>query len=421
MMFNDRIAVYESLNDVLNNGAYSNLSINRMINKYEVYSSSYIRNYAKGVLRYLMLLDFNIDKLSQKGVKSIKTKDLILLRMGIYEIMFSKSIPNYATVNEIVEIAKKKCKGRDKFINGILRSFIREKDNINLPNNNHKELSIKESFPLWIVEMIIDQYGENDGKEIIKGLNIIPSMTLRINKLKVNREDVLKKLNNTKAYDINDNMIIVNEGDIISSKEYKDGEISVQGVASINAINVLNPKPGAYVLDMCAAPGGKTTYMAEIMDNKGLIVACDIYENRLRLIANETKRLSIDIIKTKIKDGCLHDKEMNDKFDYVLADVPCSGMGVINKKPEIKYNINEAELKDLQVIQLKILENACNYVKVGGNVLYSTCTINKDENDGIIDKFLLNNDKFNIVEKYTALPYNGKVDGFFYCKLCRLN
>ena len=417
----DRIAVYESLDDVLNKGAYSNLSLNRVIEKYEIYSSSYVRNYVKGVLRYLMLLDFNIDKLSKKGIKSIKNNDLILLRMGIYEILFNNSVPNYATVSEIVEIAKKKCKGRDKFINGILRTFIREKDNIILPDDKFEKLSITESFPKWLIYMIIEQYGESEGVEIIKGLNKLPLMTLRINKLKASREDLLKKLKNISAHEINDNVVIVNEGEVLSGDSYKNGEITVQGLSSINAINCFKPSTNSTVLDMCAAPGGKTTYMAELMENTGKILACDIYENRLKLINKEAKRLGINIIETRLLDGTKYEKELMDCFDYVLTDVPCSGIGVINKKPEIKYNIRRSELEMLKESQLEILRNASKYVKKGGYILYSTCTLNKNENEGIIDKFMHNNDKFKLVEKCTALPYNGKVDGFFYCKLHRLN
>ena len=420
-MNNDRLAIFQSLKEVIIDNAYSNLSINKNIDRFNVYSGSYVRNNVKGVLRNLMLLDFYIDNLANNGIKSIKDNDLILLRMGIYEIMLIDSIPNYATVNEIVEIAKKKCKGRDKFINGILRNYIRRKGDIKLPSNPMDKVSVEQSFPKWLAEMIFEQFGSEEGLKIIEGLNSIPLLTLRVNRLKTNRDDVLKELRKTIPAENNDNVIIVNEGDVLNSDCYKNGKISVQGIASINAINCLNPVKGSRVLDMCAAPGGKTTYMAELMNNDGHILACDIYEHRLNLINKECKRLNIDIVETKAMDGTSFDKDMEKSFDYVLADVPCSGLGVINKKPEIRYNITKEKIEQLLDIQLGILKNAGEYVKIGGYILYSTCTINKDENEGIINKFLYNNDKFKLVEKYTALPYNGKVDGFFYCKLYRLN
>jgi 16S rRNA (cytosine967-C5)-methyltransferase len=420
-MNNDRLAIFQSLKEVIIDNAYSNLSINKNIDRFNVYSGSYVRNNVKGVLRNLMLLDFYIDNLANNGIKSIKDNDLILLRMGIYEIMLIDSIPNYATVNEIVEIAKKKCKGRDKFINGILRNYIRRKGDIKLPSNPMDKVSVEQSFPKWLAEMIFEQFGSEEGLKIIEGLNSIPLLTLRVNRLKTNRDDVLKELRDTIPAESNNNVIIVNEGDVLNSDCYKNGKISVQGIASINAINCLNPVKGSRVLDMCAAPGGKTTYMAELMNNDGHILACDIYDHRLNLINKECKRLNIDIVETKAMDGTSFDKDMEKSFDYVLADVPCSGLGVINKKPEIRYNITKEKIEQLLDIQLGILKNAGEYVKIGGYILYSTCTINKDENEGIINKFLNNNDKFKLVEKYTALPYNGKVDGFFYCKLCRLN
>jgi 16S rRNA (cytosine967-C5)-methyltransferase len=283
------------------------------------------------------------------------------------------------------------------------------------------KVSVEQSFPKWLAEMIFEQFGSEEGLKIIEGLNSIPLLTLRVNRLKTNRDDVLKELRDTIPAESNNNVIIVNEGDVLNSDCYKSGKISVQGIASINAINCLNPIKGSRVLDMCAAPGGKTTYMAELMNNDGHILACDIYDHRLNLINKECKRLNIDIVETKAMDGTSFDKDMEKSFDYVLADVPCSGLGVINKKPEIRYNITKEKIEQLLDIQLGILKNAGEYVKIGGYILYSTCTINKDENEGIINKFLNNNDKFKLVEKYTALPYNGKVDGFFYCKLCRLN
>lgn len=420
-MNNDRLAIFQSLKEVIIDNAYSNLSINKNIDRFNVYSGSYVRNNVKGVLRNLMLLDFYIDNLANNGIKSIKDNDLILLRMGIYEIMLIDSIPNYATVNEIVEIAKKKCKGREKFINGILRNYIRRKGDIKLPLNPMDKVSVEQSFPKWLAEMIFKQYGSEEGLKIIEGLNTIPLLTLRVNRLITNREQVLEELRDTIPAESNNNVIIVNEGDVLNSDCFKMGKISVQGIASINAINCLNPVKGSEVLDMCAAPGGKTTYMAELMNNDGHILACDIYDHRLNLITKECKRLNIDIVETKAMDGTSFDKDMEKSFDYVLADVPCSGLGVINKKPEIRYNVTKENIEQLLNIQLDILKNAGKYVKIGGYILYSTCTINKDENEGIINKFLNHNDKFKLVEKYTALPYNGKVDGFFYCKLYRLN
>lgn len=418
-MYKDREAIFDALYSILIDKAYSNIAINHALKKHEVYSKKYVRNVVKGVLRYLLLLDYYIDSLSKKGIKSIKNRDLLLIRIGMYEILFLDGVPDYATVNQIVVMAKKKCKGREKFINGILRTFIRTKDEIKLPVGENAAISVIESFPIHLVEMFIKQYGKDNAIKIIKGLNETPQLTLRYNRLKTNREKLIDELEGLEPSEMTDLTIIAKNSEIISSEQYKKGMFSVQGEASVMAILSFDLEPNSKVLDMCAAPGGKTTCMAEIMNNVGSITACDIYEHRLRLVENECERLSIEIVDTKNMDGSVYDSNYEECFDYVLADVPCSGLGVIGKKPEIKYNCSIKEMKELPEIQYNILLNAGKYVKKNGYVMYSTCTLNKEENEKVVDRFLKNNNEFKVVEINTTLPYNGKVDGFFYCKIIK--
>lgn len=243
-------------------------------------------------------------------------------------------------------------------------------------------------------------------------------LTIRTNSLKTTRQDLISVLRN-EGFDCEEavntnNAIIVKDGNLTASKYFKDGYFSIQGLSSIKAIEAFAPAPCSKVLDMCSAPGGKTTAMSEMMSDSGSITACDIYDHRLKLIQSSAKRLGISNITTRLLDGTKQDSSLAEAFDYVLCDVPCSGLGVIGSKPEIKYRVSSNEIDELKKIQALILQNAFSYCKVGGRIMYSTCTINKDENDGIVDSFVKLNPFAKIIEKCAILPYNNTM-GFYYC------
>lgn len=397
----DWITTFNALKSVYINEAFSNIAINEAIEQHPNCSIGFVRTFTKGVIRDTIKLDYYIDKLASKGIKGIKNRTLIILRMGIYAIESLDSVPDHAACNEAVKLARKVSKGSDGFVNGMLRSFIRQRDELSIESNfeinSDEYLSIKYSFPIDLVRLIRSQYGD-ETESILNALNQPAALVLRPNRLKVDATEP----------------IIADSGNYIGTDDFREGRYSVQSLSSIEAIEHLSPQPGSAVLDMCAAPGGKSCAMAEIMGNKGTITACDVYEHRLELINAQAKRLGIDIIETALMDGTVFKSELENSYDYVLADVPCSGLGVIQSKPEIKLNTDVSKYEELTEIQYKILENAVKYAKDGAYIEYSTCTINKDENDKVIERLLENCNLVHVLEKESILPYNNKV-GFYYC------
>ena len=424
----DWLASFEALKSVYIDGAFSNIAINEAVEQHKDCSNGFVRTFTKGVIRDTMRLDYIISSLADKGLKGIKKRTLIVLRMGIYAIDSLDSIKDYTAVNESVKLAKMVSRGTDGFVNALLRRYIRERakggagegavegtrKGISIEDCG---LNIKYSFPDELCNLLQSQYGDETEK-LLKALNTSPVLTIRANSLKTTRQDLISVLRNDgfdceEAVDTN-NAIIVKDGNLTASKYFKEGYFTIQGLSSIKAIEAFAPAPCSKVLDMCSAPGGKTTAMSEMMSDSGSITACDIYDHRLKLIQSSAKRLGISNITTRLLDGTKRDSSLAEAFDYVLCDVPCSGLGVIGSKPEIKYRVTLDEIDELKKIQAQILQNAFSYCKVGGRIMYSTCTINKDENDGIVDSFVKLNPFAKIIEKCAILPYNNTM-GFYYC------
>lgn len=399
----DWITTFNALKSVYIDEAFSNIAINEAIEQHPNCSNGFVRTFTKGVIRDSIKLDFYIDRLASKGIKGIKNRTLIILRMGIYAIESLDSVPDHAACNEAVKLARKVSKGSDGFVNAILRAFIRQREELAVERcyeqGSDEYLSVKYSFLPELVQLIRAQYGDQT-ESILSALNQPAPLVLRPNRLKIESTEP----------------IITENGKYIDTDDFKNGYYSVQSLSSIEAIEHFAPQAGATVLDMCAAPGGKSCAMAEIMGNKGSITACDIYEHRLELINAQANRLGINIISTQLMDGTVYNSKLENSFDYVLADVPCSGLGVIPSKPEIKLRTNVEEYIDLTDIQYKILCNAVRYAKPGACIEYSTCTINKDENDKIINRLLEECKLVHVLEKNSILPYNNKV-GFYYCIL----
>jgi 16S rRNA (cytosine967-C5)-methyltransferase len=440
----DWLASFEALKSVYIDEAFSNIAINEAVEQHKDCSNGFVRTFTKGVIRDTMRLDYIISSLADKGLKGIKKRTLIVLRMGIYAIDSLDSIKDYTAVNESVKLAKMVSRGTDGFVNALLRRYIRErakegagesavegtegsagKGAVEGTKGGTRKgistetcgLNIKYSFPDELCNLLKSQYGDETEK-LLKALNTSPVLTIRVNSLKTTRQDLISILRNDgfdceEAVDTN-NAIIVKDGNLTASKYFKEGYFSIQGLSSIKAIEAFAPTPCSKVLDMCSAPGGKTTAMAEMMYDSGSITACDIYDHRLKLIQSSAKRLGISNITTRLLDGTKQDSSLAEAFDYVLCDVPCSGLGVIGSKPEIKYRVTLEEIEELKKIQVQILQNAFSYCKVGGRIMYSTCTINKDENDGIVDSFVKLNPFAKIIEKCAILPYNNTM-GFYYC------
>lgn len=421
-MDSGRRTAFQILLEVEEEKAFSNLSSNKYIKQNNPENPAFVRELVYGVLSNKLLLDYYLNLLIPSGIEKVKKREKTLLRMGLYQLKFMKNIPQYAAVNETVSLAKSLCRGREGFINGVLRGYIKKQGELQLPCDDTDEiLSVKYSFSPWIIKMWKKQYGQESTIKLMEASNSRPVLCIRVNLMKTTVEE-LSHLLSEKGMVVDkgrysDIVLYVSGSNILDLEEYKKGLFSIQDETSVLACQYLEPRPGDLVIDTCASPGGKTSAIGEMMDNRGKIISCDIYPHKLELIKKQADRLGITIIETKLLDGIKGDKALSGKADKVLADAPCSGLGVIRKKPEIKYK-EQKDIQKLIKVQSDILNNASYYVKPNGVLLYSTCTINKDENDEQIEKFIKTHEDFEILYEKQFLPTEG-LDGFFICKMMK--
>ena len=418
----NRKTAFDVLMDVEKNVAYSNLSLNSFIEKNRPDSPAFVRELVYGVLRNRMLLDWFLGQLIPSGLKKIKKQDLTLLRMGVYQLSYMKSVPEYAAVSETVNMSKKLARGRERFINGVLRGYIRNRQQLALPDrevNLEEYLSIVYSVERWIVRLWKDAYGAEKTEALLRASNETPELAVRVNLMKTDRKSLKEKLEalgfEAAESEVSDRALLVKGSGLLDTELYREGMFSVQDEASILASDALDAKPGDCIADVCAAPGGKTFATAELMAGKGVIYAMDKYEHKLKLMEAQAKRAGIDNIRLLQHDSTVPVEELKGQMDKVLADVPCSGLGVMRRKPEIKYK-GRQELNELIERQRQILLAAASYVKAGGTLVYSTCTINPAENEKQIVEFLRGNKDFKALEQKQLLP-DGGTDGFFICRM----
>lgn len=412
--------------------AYSNIELNEQIkqNRKNLTEKDIglISEIVYGVTTWRLTLDEIIKKYSKIKIKKISPWILNILRMGIYQIIFLDKIPKSAAVNESVNLAKRYGHASSSnFVNAILRKiekndyeeFFKIEDDI-------ERISKTTSMPKWIVEELMKSNDEKEVEQICKNSNIKPKVTIRVNTLKINKQELIERLKekNTEcketAEKLDDFLILEKVKNIENVEEFKQGYFTIQDISAGQTAKILNPQPGELVLDACSAPGGKTTYMAELMKNEGKIEAWDIHEHRTKLVEKNAQRLGIDIIETKVKDASLYDESLKEKFDKILLDVPCLGVGVIKRKPDIKWKRKPEDIKNITEIQKKILDNCSKYLKKNGVMVYSTCSILKDENEKVVNEFLKENSEYYIKSEETRniLP-NQEEDGFFICKIYR--
>ena len=420
----NRKTAYQTLLEIEKNEAYSNIELNHQIKQLKPDNPAFVRELVYGVLENKIYLDHMLTQLIPKGLKGVKKPIKVLLRMGLYQIIFMDSVPEYAAVNETVKLARKVAPGRDGFLNGVLRGYGKKKEQLTLPDREKdllQYLSVKYSFDASIVKLWLSQYSAEETEQLLAHSNMRPELSIRVNVMKTTADALMEALM-TQGFDVkkgalSDRVLFVKGSGLLDTEAYRSGLFSVQDEASVVATEVLAPKPGERILDICAAPGGKTLAMAELMENKGAIRAFDVYQHKLDLLEGEAKRLGLSIVETAEQDGTVFNEAYTSCADKVLVDGPCSGLGVIRRKPEIKFKVVEDEARDLAGKQLAILENACRYVKDGGDLLYSTCTINRLENMGVVDCFLAKHREFELVYSRQLLPGLDETDGFFISKL----
>ena len=384
-------------------GSYSNIVLNDAFKEFYLTAKekAFITEIFYGVLRNKNFLDYMIEK-NTKVIKKEWIRNL--LRISIYQLTFMSSDAK-GVVWEATEIAKKHGIAISKFINGTLRNYLRNKDLEIKKLHDEKNYEILYSIPQYFCDILEKQYGSENLNQAIISLKKIPYLSVRVNKLKYSEEEFEEFLKEKDIQIIKkvDSVYYVNSGLIINSKEFKEGKIIAQDASSYLAAKNLGVKSDDLVLDICAAPGGKTAVLAEVMENKGEIIAIDIHQHKKKLIEENMKKLGIDIVKATVLDARNVNKQGR-KFDKILVDVPCSGYGVIRKKPEILYTKNRENVEELASLQLEILNSAADILKDGGELIYSTCTIISQENTENVEKFLNERKEFKV--KALNIPEN---------------
>lgn len=400
---NVRDAALSILLAVDKNQAYTNLLLNQTIKKYTIESKdrALLTEITYGTLQHKYTLDYYLEPFI-RGKADLWVR--WLLRLSLYQIVYLSRVPEHAAVNEAVEIAKLRGhKGIASLVNGVLRSIlrkgIRSTDEI---ANPIERLAIQTSHPQWIVERFIESYGVEKTTEMLQENNVPPNQTVRVNSTKATVEDVLSSLKNegidAKQSKVLPECIYILNGQAARTRAFQEGLMTIQDESSMMPANVLNPKSNWRVLDMCAAPGGKTTHLAEKMNNEGSILATDLHPHKLDLVDENVARLGLDIIQTAPLDGRKAASFLQpESFDAVLVDAPCSGLGVMRRKPDIKYTKREEDFENLHKIQLELLDNAVKVLKKGGRLVYSTCTVNVEENEGTVQEFLASHPEMELV------------------------
>lgn len=440
---NIRNLAFKILLSVERDSAYSALALNHCIkeNKLNPVDSSFLSALVYGCIERQITLDYIIQQYSKIPLKKIDLKTKLILRLGILQLLFMDKVPDSAAVNESVKLAHKNKLSRSTgFINGILRSITRAELKYTLPNekNRVERLSVKYSCPEEIVRLWSESYGEEITREILSSLSGRPQLTARVNTLKTNTSQLINELEalGVKAMQsrLDKNAVTLsNTGSVESLKPFKEGKLYIQDMASQLCVKALSPKPGEVMLDVCSAPGGKSFTAAQYMNDRGRIYAFDIYEHKLGLIRDTAKRLGINSIRTALRDAS-DEKSESDFAEKVLCDVPCSGLGILSRKPEIRYKKDILD-NTLPELQYKILCNNARFVMTGGTLVYSTCTLNPNENNKNAERFLREHKSFEPLaldlgvkskinepdNMLTLFPSSGETDGFFIAAFRRVS
>lgn len=469
----DREAAFKALLAIERDGSYSNLELSKMLASDELSNKGFIREIVYGVTENKIYLDYILDKFIKKGAAKTKLQALIILRMGVYQILFMNSVPNYAAVNESVALARRFARGTDGFINGVLRNFIRNMDSASEIDvkGQLEYLSIRYSCQLKLVEELVSMLGFEHAKMLLEHAGHRPPLSIRVNIAQISVKELADRLRangfETEGSKLSDRVLLVKGGALTEANEYKEGLFSIQSEESCAIADFADAKSTELVIDLCAAPGGKAAAMAEQMlkpststepltetepDKQpststepltktepgkqpststepltktepgiasGKVIALELYEHRAALIEATARRLGLENIEVRCNDAVEQIDELVGKADLVLADVPCSGLGVIRRKPEMKYR-DEFDFDELVEIQKSILETGSSYLKPGGRLIYSTCTINPRENELMVKDFLERHEEFISEKEVKLSPFDNGYDGFYMNKLKKI-
>ena len=428
-----RALALQILNRTDSQGQYTNLALDAALKKSTLSApdKALVTVLVYGVTERRLTLDYIADALSSRPTESLDGTVRNLLRMGLYQLRYLDRVPAHAAINETVALAPKRARG---FVNAVLREYTRRGDDVAFPDRQtdlYRYLSVTYSVPVPLCKKLTEIFGTERGETILEAFGHAPPVTLRVNTLKTSPEQMTSELcelgYRIQASDVLPTALRVADFVPSGSPQLTEGRVFVQDLASQICVEALGACPGERVIDACACPGSKTFGTAIRMQNEGQILAYDLHKSKLSLIESGADRLGIDIIEVREHDARLHDPDLQNWADRVLCDVPCSGFGVLGKKPEIRYK-DLADAAALPDIQLAILQNCCRYVKDGGVLVYSTYTIFPEENEQNVARFLAENPEFapedfsvgDICSKdgmLTLTPDEHGTDGFFIAKM----
>ncbi|MBQ2696998.1 MAG: 16S rRNA (cytosine(967)-C(5))-methyltransferase RsmB [Clostridia bacterium] len=427
------------LYDIEKNGAYLNISFQNHMEAENLPERdvALVKELTYGVMQYKLTLDYTVARFSSVKIKKLSPFVLCILRLGLYQLFYMDKIPESAAVNESVKLAGRYAGKSRGFINAILRRAAKEGQSLPTGRDS-KALSVCYSHPEPLVVWLIDRFGAETAEKLLSENNTAPSLCVRVNRTKTAKEPLVARLLEEGAIvregSLSDSALLFESGGVQKLSSYKEGLFTVQDQSAQLAALALSPKPGESVYDVCAAPGGKTTHLAELMENQGEILALDLYEKRLLAVEQSANRLGLSIIKTCASDASAY--PFGKQADKILIDAPCSGLGVIRRRPDLKYKPELTDFAELVSIQKKILDHCSSFLKPGGELVYSTCTINPDENENQVMAFLGEHSEFELMPiehpqiigrakeilaegMGTFYPEQDGGDGFFIAKLRR--
>ncbi len=396
-----RFWVYNALDQVVNHGAYSNLYLRKHLQEVDEKDKTLATQIYYGTIQNYLYCH---ECWSVYAKKRVNKKIDVLLTMSVYQLLFLSRVPSYAILNDAVSIAKRVDKNSSGFVNAILHKVkpIEEAD-----------IALQYSLPEWLYKMWQGQYGQEIADKLTRSSTATLPTYVRRNQIKIDES----KFMDCTDFEKDDDLYLFKGREYFQHEFYKKGYMSTQDKGSYEIVKLMDCKDNDVILDCCAAPGTKTMAMAETMHNKGRIDAFDLHEHRVQLICNDAKRLGLSIVHPHAQDAC-HLDEFG-LYDKILCDVPCSGYGVLARKPDIKLRMKNTDMDSLIPLQYAILCSASKHVKKNGTIVYSTCTLNKKENEKQIQKFLSAYSNFELIEEKTLFP-NEKQDGFYMAKLvCR--
>ncbi|MGM1050319.1 MAG: 16S rRNA (cytosine(967)-C(5))-methyltransferase RsmB [Bacillota bacterium] len=438
------------LTQVEQEGAYSNLLLNTALQKasLEKGDAGLATELVYGTISRLNTLDYFLDRFVKKGTAKLQPWVRALLRLSLYQIVYLDRIPEHAVVSEAVNLAKRRGhQGISGMVNGVLRNILRQKDELVVPDNlpAADRISLRHSHPKWLVERWIEQYGEDTAEAICEANNEPPAVSVRVNTTMISRDGMLEEMINSGLEAVPSQLspygiIVRSGGNMAHTDWYRDGMISIQDESSMLVAEAVHPAPGMRVLDCCAAPGGKTAHMGEIMKDEGSVIANDLHSHKQKLISEQAERLGLGSIMTVTGNALDLAKNYEpESFDRILLDAPCSGLGVIRRKPDLKWVKTPEDIQEIAKLQGELLQSVSGLVRPGGVLVYSTCTIEPGENEGTVAAFLADNPNFEVADDEAGsmsralkngLPRGGGVqilpqhfhsDGFYIVRLRRLS